>query len=53
MLKFRASRQGGFWRWVSSLKTSGSYGEISFDEKVINWQSSFMNFGGKFNYSAE
>jgi hypothetical protein len=49
MEKFTASRQGGFWRWMFSLKTAGSFGEISYDEKSINWKSSFMNFGGQFN----
>jgi len=46
-------KQGGFFRWLFSLRTSGSWGKISYDQTTISWNSSFLNFGGKFSYPAQ
>jgi|TARA_B110000879_G_scaffold171777_1_gene222896 hypothetical protein len=48
-MKVQIYKVGGFFRWMLSLTTRGSAGELTYTNEGISYKSAFMNFGGKFN----
>jgi len=47
--KEQVFRVGGFWRWLFSMVTWGSSGELTYNDVGIKYKSNFMYFGGHFN----
>ena len=48
-MKVQIYKVGGFFRWISSLMTFGSAGNLTYNDDEISYKTSFLNFGGKFN----